>query len=190
VPDVEGLIEEQARQKLTASGFKVDVRKRGSSAVEAGKVLDQSPAGGERVEEGAGVVLDVGDGPASVEVPKVVGLSVSEAQARLGEANLTVGSQRKVASDTADKGVVVQQGYPAGTEVRPGIAVNIGVSSGPRQLAAPDAPTQSTSASATATAATATASALGEDVGGGVEGGNSGPGSDNSGPGSSGGEGD
>jgi serine/threonine-protein kinase len=189
VSDVEGLTEEQARQKLTTSGFKADVRRRESSAAEAGKVLDQSPAGGERAKEGSEVVLDAGDGPASVQVPKVVGLSVSEAKARLGEADLTVGSQRNVPSDTAAKGVVVEQGYPAATEVEPGTAVNIGVSSGPLQAPAPDAPTQSTSASATATA-TATASALGEDGGEEVEGGNSGPGSDNSGSGSSGDGGD
>jgi eukaryotic-like serine/threonine-protein kinase len=187
VPDVEGLTEEQARQKLTASGFKVDVRRRRSSAAEARKVLDQSPPGGERAKEGSGVVLDVGDDPASLRVPKVVGLSVSEVKARLGEAGLTVGSQRKVPSYTTAEGVVVEQGYPAGTEVAPGTAVNIGVSSGPQQVGAPDGPPPSTTASATATP-TATAPALGEDVGERV-GGNSGPGSDNSGHGSSGGEG-
>jgi tRNA A-37 threonylcarbamoyl transferase component Bud32 len=183
VPDVEGLTEEQARQKLTTSGFKVDVRRRESSAAEAGKVLDQSPAGGERAKEGSEVVLDAGDGPASVQVPNVVGLSVSEAKARLGEADLTVGSQRKVPSDTAVKGVVVEQGHPAATEVEPGTAVNISVSSGPQQVPAPDAPTQSTSASATA-------SALREDAGEEIGDDNSGPGSENSGPGSSGDGGD
>jgi beta-lactam-binding protein with PASTA domain len=55
-------------------------------------VLDQSPVGGERVKEGSEAMLHVGDGPASVEVPDVVGLSVSEAKARLGEAGLVVGS--------------------------------------------------------------------------------------------------
>ena len=95
VPDVEGLTEVQARQKLTPSGFKLDVRKQESSATKAGKVLDQSPVGGERVKEGSKAMLHVGDGPASVEVPNVVGLSVSEAKARLGEAGLVVGSQRE-----------------------------------------------------------------------------------------------
>jgi serine/threonine-protein kinase len=134
-------------------------------------------------------VLDIGDGPASVQVPEVVGLGVSEAKARLSEAGLTAGSQRKVPSDTTAKGVV-EQGYPAGTEVKPGTAVNIGVSSGPQQVAAPDAPTQSTSASSATARAAATAPALGEAAGEEVGGGNSGPGSDNSGHGSSGGGGD
>jgi hypothetical protein len=191
VPDVEGLPEAQARQKLTASGFKVDVQRRENSAAEAGKVLDQSPAGGERAKEGSGVVLNVGDGPASVRVPEVVGLGVSEAKARLGEAGLSAGSQRKVPSDTAAKGVVVEQGYPAGTEVNPETTVNIGVSSGLQRVATPDAPTQGTSASSATAAALATPLAPGEGVGEEVEGGkNSGPGSDNSGHGRSGGGGD
>ena len=200
VPDVEGLTEEQARQKLTASGFNVDVRRQESSAAEAGKVLDQSPPGGERVKEGSEAMLHVGDGPASVEVPNVVGLSVSEAKARLGEAGLVVGSQREVPSNTAPKGVVVEQRFPAGTEVKVGTAVNIGVSSEVQQAAVPDAPIHSTAAaSATAAAspsalptgtvsATAGAPALEEDAAGDVESGNSGPGSDNSGHGSSGGD--
>jgi hypothetical protein len=166
---------------------------------EAGKVLDQSPVGGERVKEGSKAMLHVGDGPASVEVPNVVGLSVSEAKARLGEAGLVVGSQREVPSDTAPKGVVVEQRYPAGTEVKLGTAANIGVSSEVQQVAAPDAPIQSTAAaSATAAAsptapptgtvsATDSAPAFEEDAAGDVESGNSGPGSDNSGYGSSGG---
>jgi hypothetical protein len=65
-----------------------------------------------------------------------------------------------------------------------------------QQVAAPDAPIQSTAAaSATAAAsptasvsATASALALEEDAAGDVESGNSGPGSDNSGHGSSGGD--
>jgi serine/threonine-protein kinase len=202
VPDVEGLTEEQARQKLTASGFKVDVRRQESSAAEAGKVLDQSPPRGERVKEGSEAMLHVGDGPASVGVPNVVGLSVSEAKARLGEAGLVVGSQREVPSNTAPKGVVVEQKFPAGTDVKLGTAVNIGVSSEVQQAAVPDAPIQSTAAasatasarptasvSATAsTSATASAPALEEVAAGDVESGNSGPGSDNSGHGSSGGD--
>jgi serine/threonine-protein kinase len=200
VPDVEGLTEEQARQKLTASGFNVDVRRQESSAAEAGKVLDQSPPGGERVKEGSEAMLHVGDGPASVEVPNVVGLSVSEAKARLGEVGLVVGSQREVPSNTAPKGVVVEQRFPAGTEVKVGTAVNIGISSEVQQAAVPDAPIHSTAAaSATAAAspsalptgtvsATAGAPALEEDAAGDVESGNSGPGSDNSGHGSSGGD--
>jgi len=188
VPSVEGLPQEQAKQKLNASGFKVDARSQESSAAQAGKVLDQSPAPGESAEKGSRVEITVGEGPPDVRVPDIVGLSIAEAEARLDEAGLKVGLRREIPSDTASEGVIVEQGYLAGTEVEPGTAVNIGVSTGPQQVA-PDASNQnapaSTSASATATAsATASASAPAED--GGEEDGNSGHGSGNSGHGSSG----
>jgi hypothetical protein len=86
------------------------------------------------------------------------------------------------------------------TDVKLGTAVNIGFSSEVQQVAAPDAPIQSTAAaSATAAAsptalptgtvsAPASAPAIEEDAAGDVESGNSGPGSDKSGHGSSGGD--
>ncbi len=200
VPDVEGLTEKQARQMLTASGLKVNVRRLESAVAEAGKVLDQSPAGGEKAKEGSEVMLYLGDGPASVEVPRVIGLSVAEAKARLAGAGLVVGSQREVPSDTVPEGVVVEQGYPAGSEIKTGTGVNIGVSSEVRQVA--DAPIQSTAASASATSSasalpsaapvspTATAPALETDGEEEMKGGNSGPGSDDSGHGNSAGGGD
>jgi eukaryotic-like serine/threonine-protein kinase len=185
VPNVKGLAEEQARQKLTASGFEVDVRSPESSAANAGKVLEQSPAAGERAEKGSRVV-GVGGGPPTVEVPGVVGLSLSEAKAALDEVSLTVGLQREIPSDTAPEGVVIEQGYPAGVKVEPGTAVNIGVSSGPQQVVAPVPGTSApTSAPAPAparapTTAPSSAPALGDDAGEGEE-----IGDDNSGPGSS-----
>jgi serine/threonine-protein kinase len=182
VPDVKGMAEEHARQKL--AGFEVDVRRQESSAAAAGQVMEQSPAAGERANRGSRVVIEVGEGPASVKVPDVVGLTSSEAKVALGEANLTVGLQRKISSETAAEGVVIEQGIPAGAEANPGTAVNLGISSGPQQVVAPDtsAPASapaSTPLSASATAP-ASASALGEE---GED--NSGPGSNgNSGPGS------
>jgi hypothetical protein len=183
VPSVEGLTEEQAKRELDASGFTADVRMLGSSAADAGKVLAQSPDAGERADEGSRVVLDVGDGPSTVKVPKVVGLSVSEARAALEEAGLTLGAQRMVPSDAAAEGIIVEQGYRAGTDVEPETAVNVGIGSGPQPVAAPDDSIRSTPATASATA-TATAPALGEDVEERIADDNSGPGS---GPGSSGG---
>jgi eukaryotic-like serine/threonine-protein kinase len=192
VPSVEGLPQEQAKQKLNASGFKVDARSQESSTAEAGKVLHQSPSPGQRAEKGSWIEIAVGAGPPDVRVPDIVGLNLAKAEAELGEADLKVGLRREIPSDTASEGVIVEQGIPAGTEVEPGTAVNIGVSSGPQPVA-PNASNQnapaSTSASATATAS-ATASASAPAVDGGEEDGNSGPGSENSGPGSSGDGGD
>jgi eukaryotic-like serine/threonine-protein kinase len=183
VPDVEGLTEEQAQRKLTASGFAVEAQPRQSSAADAGKVLAQSPAAGKRVEKGSRVTIEVGEGPPTTRVPNIIGLSVSEAKATLGEVDLIAGSQRKVPSDTVAEGVIVEQGYPPGTEVEPETPVKIGVSSGPQRVATPDASSTPSPTSATATATAPAAEEDGEED-------DSGPGSDNSGPGSSGDGGD
>jgi eukaryotic-like serine/threonine-protein kinase len=185
VPDVEGLTEEQAQRKLTASGFEVEAQPRQSSAADVGKVLAQSPAAGKRVENGSRVTIEVGEGPPTTRVPYIIGLSVSDAKATLGEAELIVGSQRKVPSDTVAEGVIVEQGYPPGTEVESETPVNISVSSGPQRVATSDASSTPSPTSATASAA---ATAQAAEVDGEED--NSGPGSDNSGPGSSGDGGD
>jgi tRNA A-37 threonylcarbamoyl transferase component Bud32 len=194
VPDVKGLAEEQARQRLTTAGFEVDVRHQESSAADAGRVLEQSPAAGERAEKGSRVVITVGNGPSTVEVPEVIGLSLSEAEATLDEADLTVGQRREIPSDTAPEGVVIEQGLSAGTKVKPGTPVNLGISSGPQQAAQTAPATATASSSATATAspsatATASPSAPAEEAEE-IDEDNSGPGSDNSGSGSSGSGGD
>ena len=186
VPDVEGLTEEQARQRPTDSGFEADVRRQESSATDAGKVLKQSPPAGKRVEGRSGAVIGVGNGLATVRVPDVVGLSLSEAEVTLGEANLTVGLQREIPSDTTPEGVVIEQGFPAGTEVEPESTVNLGISSGPQQVAAPDASAPASAPASTPATAPASAPALGGE-GEKRDEENSGPGSSgNSGPGSSG----
>ncbi len=188
VPSARGLTQEQARPKLGASGFKADVRLRESSAAEAGKVLGQSPAAGERAGEGSTVVLNVGDGPSTLKVPEVVGLSVSDAKGALGEVGLNLGEQRMVPSDTAAEGIIVDQDHRAGTEVEPGTAVNVGVSSGQQPAAVPGDADQSSQASATASA-TATATATAPATTTALEDDNSGPGSSDSGgsgPGSGG----
>jgi beta-lactam-binding protein with PASTA domain len=122
----------------------------------------------------------VGNGPATVKVPDVVGLGISEAEVTLGEKNLTVGLRREIPSDTVPEGVVIEQGYRAGTEVRVGTAVNLGISSGPQQVVAPDASAPASAPATTPATAPASAPVLKED--------NSGPGDgENSGPGSGGG---
>lgn len=64
IPEVEGLSEEQARQRLEERGFETEIRARESSEESAGKVLEQSAPGGERAEEGSIILLSVGEGPA------------------------------------------------------------------------------------------------------------------------------
>lgn len=62
VPEVEGLTEEAATQRLQEAGFEAQTRPRQSSAQDAGLVLEQSVADGNRAEEGSTILLAVGTG--------------------------------------------------------------------------------------------------------------------------------
>ncbi|HUW20871.1 MAG TPA: PASTA domain-containing protein, partial [Sedimentisphaerales bacterium] len=66
-----------------------------------------------------------------VAVPDVVGMSEADAAAAITDAGLTVGATEYECSDTVPGGSVISQNPPAGTEVDPGSALNLVVSTGP-----------------------------------------------------------
>ena len=90
-PDVVGLGRAEAQGRLVRAGFEVAIRPRESGEADAGEVLGQSLPGGERSEEGAGISLDVGEGPSTVPAPDLSGLTLDEARAVLDGAGLTLG---------------------------------------------------------------------------------------------------
>ena len=63
VPRVVGLSAEEAKERLAGAGFESEPRPRESEEEDAGKVLEQSVAGGEEAEEGSIILLAVGTGP-------------------------------------------------------------------------------------------------------------------------------
>ncbi|GAB3621159.1 PASTA domain-containing protein [Glutamicibacter endophyticus] len=90
VPEVIGLSEQEAREKLTAQGLEPtrgDYRY--SSEVPAGQVAEQSPATGE-LDRGQSVTLHLSKGPEYVQVPRVTGMEVDEAVRTLEDAGFTV----------------------------------------------------------------------------------------------------
>ncbi len=136
VPSVEGLAQEQARQELEAENFQVEIQRQESSPENSETVLNQSPDGGSRAERGSPVDIVVGSGPSPVAVPEVTNTSLAEAEAALGQADLTVGNVRQIESSDYAPGIVMEQGIQPGEQVPPGTGVNLGVS-----VAPPPAPT-------------------------------------------------
>ncbi|HET7478521.1 MAG TPA: Stk1 family PASTA domain-containing Ser/Thr kinase [Rubrobacteraceae bacterium] len=139
VPDVVGLKEDAARQKLTDAGLDASVSKQESSADKEGEVLEQSVAAGKKVQEGSSVGLTVGEGTSKVAVPDIpYGATPDQARSQLEEAGLTLGSQSQTPSDQVSAGGVVAQDPLPGVQVEKGTAVNITLSSGPAQAPAPE----------------------------------------------------
>jgi hypothetical protein len=73
--------------------------------------------------------------PSTVQVPALY--YASEAESTLTDAGLKLGNQSEASNDTVTAGVVIEQDPTAGTTVEEGTAVDIVVSTGPKQITAP-----------------------------------------------------
>jgi beta-lactam-binding protein with PASTA domain/tRNA A-37 threonylcarbamoyl transferase component Bud32 len=137
VPDVVGQTEEAAIQELERAGLDVRTETRFSDQEARGRVFDQRPEAGRRLEEGATVTIFVSRGVQQVEVPDLFGLSQSEAEARIAAAALQVG---EVGSDFSDEpeGTVIAQSPEPGARVDEGSAVSFTLSAGPATVSVPD----------------------------------------------------
>ena len=135
-PNVIGSTEEEAKSKLQAEGFGVDVR-HDYSDKDKGTVFKQDPLN-DKVKPGSTVKITVSDGPEENEVPDVVGLSESDAKSQLKAAGFKV-STDSVYSDSTPKGQVIDQSVTGSAE--PNTTVTITVSKGPEPTPEPTRPT-------------------------------------------------
>ncbi len=126
VPNVVGLPEQQARDRLAAAGLEVSAFEVFSDEPE-GTVIAQNPGSGERVSKDAGVRINVSQGSGLVDVPSVVGLPQADAQAQLADLGLEANVFRVPSIEPA--GTVVAQN-PVGGQVEDGSAVRLNVSTG------------------------------------------------------------
>ncbi len=133
VPDVTDMKLSRARSELIGEGLEVgDITYTYHDTVEDGRVIRQSPSSGEEVESGSKVSLVVSRGAekVTVEVPNLIGMTQSQANAALREKGLGAGT---VTEDYSDKeaGVVISQSVNAGTSIAQGEEVDFVVSKGP-----------------------------------------------------------
>jgi eukaryotic-like serine/threonine-protein kinase len=136
VPDVVGLTEVVAVQRLVQSGYTADVRRRPTRTATVGRVFDQEPDAGAELDRGERTLVFVARGPGTVDVPNVVGDRVSEALERVQDAGLRV-RVREVFS-RGREGVVVRQQPAGGKEARRRSTVVLSVSKGRQLVTVPD----------------------------------------------------
>ncbi|KDR60129.1 MULTISPECIES: Stk1 family PASTA domain-containing Ser/Thr kinase [Streptomyces] len=131
VPPLLAKTEDEARQRLADAGLKVGgVDKAYSDTADRGTVTKTDPGTGERVRGNGSVDLTVSLGPRKVTVPRVEGMALDKAKARLRDAGLEPGMVTRAFSDSVAKGEVVSTDPSAGTERRGGSAVALVVSKG------------------------------------------------------------
>jgi len=130
-PDVEGLTEREARERLAGAGYHTEVRPQESTEEEAGRVLEQSVPGGEEAEEGSKIFLTVGETPRAASVPDLVGLDYPEAEKTLEESGFLLGGVKEAPSNTVPVGVIMEQDPPPGTKLDAGAYIYLTSSVGP-----------------------------------------------------------
>jgi len=127
IPRVAGLPAEKATAKLERAGFEVDVRRRPSDAVPAGRAIGTEPANVE-LEPGSLVDLLVSSGPRTASVPDVVGMDRSSATAALRDAGFLVDADAENSDEPEDE--VLSQDPAADTSATIGTEVTITYSNG------------------------------------------------------------
>ena len=138
-PGVINLSAAAAEGKVEAAGLSFEIDGRAySETVPAGSVVSTDPAGGEKVLRDGTVTAVLSQGAERYEVPPLRGMTLDGAQAALQDANLSYGDPTYKYSERVAKGVVLAADPKPGTELKPGTAVDVVVSKGPRPIKVPD----------------------------------------------------
>ena len=137
VPPVTGEMLNLARTQLENVGFSVSVVQVPGKAP-SGTVIGEVPGGGTKAPDGATINLTVSSGPGATTVPTVVRLSVKQAEAVLGHAQLKVARIVPQSSDSIPTGQAIGTDPAAGQTPPAGTAVTLLVSSGKPQVNLPD----------------------------------------------------
>ncbi|OZM82389.1 Stk1 family PASTA domain-containing Ser/Thr kinase [Pseudonocardia sp. MH-G8] len=140
VPAVTGLAQNDAQNQIIAAGLRLgSVTPEESSPQDRGNVIRTDPGVGSEVEERSAVNLVVGSGPASVNVPRLEGLTVQEAQTLLEDAGLQIGAQTEQETpDSTKVGQIIATTPRAGEAAEGGSTVAVIVGSEPTGVQIPD----------------------------------------------------
>lgn len=132
VPNVIGLKEEVAAQRIDDSGLKA-VPRTGQSDRPQGVVFAQAPGAGTQLDKGQTVTISISAG--RQPVPNVTGLQEQQAVQQLESAGLK--SQVRRVASSRPKGVVLAQSPDAGVVAASGTTVTLTVSNGVEPVVVP-----------------------------------------------------
>ncbi len=131
IPNIVGKSQADAQQELGAN-FRFSPASEASDSVDRGNVTRTDPAVGTTQPVGSTVTVYISTGPATVEVPKLVGRTEADARATLSGAGLIVreppGSR---CSDAVNQGQVAKQNPEPGTPVQKGRAIAFDLANSP-----------------------------------------------------------
>lgn len=128
MPDVSGLKQSEATEKLESQGLKVKVKKEFDSDVKKGYAIRTTPLAGTTAEKGSEVDLFISKGPEQIEVPNVVGLDIEEATKKLEDDGFEVDTVEQDGSE--EEGQVLKQTPTAAAQADESSTVKLTVASG------------------------------------------------------------
>ena len=138
VPDLTGMSQEEALDRLEDDGFQWRVFFEPSDTEEAGFVTRTEPPFGTEVEVGSALDVYISSGIEEFPVPPLIGQTLEDAERLLEEADLTLGTVDERPDPDRAEGIVIEQTPSAGVEVGRGTPVNVVVSTGPELVVLPD----------------------------------------------------
>jgi serine/threonine-protein kinase len=125
VPDVAGYEAKIAELLLEAAGLRVGRIDSAQTAAPPGVTVSTRPSAGTPVLPGGRVTLVVSAGAPTIQVPHLIGLTLSEARASLEQAGLALGTYFSRGGTSARPGTVIDQRPAGGTLAAPGTAVHV-----------------------------------------------------------------
>lgn len=125
VPDVAGFPRALAERVVKAAGFKLGRVDTLPSASDRGIVVQTRPGPGVGRPAGTSIELVVSSGKADVTVPSMIGLTLVDARARLGELGLLVGSVSTRVVPGRAEGTILEQKPAAGVRSGRGTRVDL-----------------------------------------------------------------
>jgi beta-lactam-binding protein with PASTA domain/tRNA A-37 threonylcarbamoyl transferase component Bud32 len=137
MPDLVGADVANALKDLEDLGFgegSITQEEQDSPDNAPGEVLATDPAAGDQADREGTVTITVSSG---IPVPSLAGEELGDAERTLGDLGLTVEVVEEE-SENIDEGTVISQSPDTGTNVGPGAAVTLTVSSGPPEVEIPD----------------------------------------------------
>ena len=138
LPDLVNMTEDEAKAALSELKVKYNkINEIYSTEVEAGKIISQEPAANTKVRQKSTVEVVISKGTETTTVPKIVGMTLDEATAKLEESKLMVEIIEEP-SKTVEAGIVISQETAADTTANAGDTVKIHVSTGTPKATVPD----------------------------------------------------
>ena len=131
VPEIEGMTIQEADEELKKVKLTMEVIDRQNhDEIEVDHIISQHPAAGQNVKEGRNIEVILSLGSELINVPGLVGETISEAEILLRNAGFSKGVFEGIYDDRFAEGLVISQDPTAGSKAAEGEKINVMYSKG------------------------------------------------------------